>query len=156
MNDTTGVIKRERRVRAKWMGGTKVELRSRNLPPWYADEPKSAGGTDEGPTPREMALGALAACVTVITHKVAEEIGFRYTDQSIEVRGTADPRGSQNPDNNISPNFEHVEVRISLTTDEPEDRVEELKRQHAGRCPISALFRESGCEFTEAWTIARG
>ncbi|MEE9256779.1 MAG: OsmC family protein [bacterium] len=149
------LVKQERRVRAKWLGGTKVELRARNLQPWVADEPKAAGGNDEGPTPREMALGALAACVTVITHKAAKGLDFKYEDQSVEVRGTADPRGAKDADNGVSPNFDYVEVRITLVTDEPEDRIAELKRQHHGRCPISALFRESGCELVENWTIER-
>ncbi len=148
------MAKQERRVRARKLEGYKVELRARNLV-WHADEPKASGGTDAGPTPREMALGALAACVAVITSRCAQDLGFKYRDQSIEARGTADPRGAKDADNNISPNFDRVEVKITLATDEPEERVAELKRQHKGRCPISALFRESGCELVEEWHIVR-
>ncbi|MBI3129144.1 MAG: OsmC family protein [Candidatus Tectomicrobia bacterium] len=156
MANTTDTVmaKQERRVRAQWKGNCKVELKARSLA-WMADEPKAAGGEDAGPTPREMALGALAACVTIVTHKVAEDLKFRYSDQSIEVRGTADPRGAKDADNGISPNFDHVQVKITLVTDEPEERVAELKRQHKGRCPISALFRESGCGLEEEWIVKR-
>ncbi len=105
-------------------------------PHFYADEPLKAGGT-------------------VITGKVAKGMDFNVIDQSIEVRGTADPQGPRNADNSISPNFDHVEVKIRLVTDEPDERVAELKRQHFGRCPISALFRESTRELAEEWTIER-
>ena len=148
-------VRQERRVRAKWLGGTKIELRARNLDPWYADEPKSGGGGDEGPSPREMALGALGACIMVITHKVAADLEFRYSEQSTELRGTADPRGAKDADNGVSPNFTSVDAKITLVTEEPDERIEELKRQHRNRCPISALFRESGVQMNEEWIIKR-
>ena len=136
MADTAdaAMVKQERRVRASKLSECKVEIKARNHT-FYADEPLKAGGTDEGPTPREIALGALAACVTVITGKVAKGLNFNVID--------------------ITPNFDHVEVKIRLVTDEPEERIEELKRQHFGRCPISALFRSSSCELVEEWNIER-
>lgn len=156
MADAPGaeMVKQERRVRASKLGECKIELKARGHT-FYADEPLQAGGTDEGPTPRELALGALAACVTVITGKVAKGMDFNVIDQSVEVRGTADPLGARDADNGITPNFDHVEVKIRLVTDEPDERVAELKRQHFGRCPISALFRSSSCELVEAWNIER-
>ncbi|MBI4252005.1 MAG: osmotically inducible protein C, partial [Candidatus Tectomicrobia bacterium] len=51
MANTTDAVmaKQERRVRAQWKGGCKVELTARGLA-WMADEPKAAGGEDAGPT----------------------------------------------------------------------------------------------------------
>ena len=156
MADTAdaAMVKQERRVRASKLSECKVEIKARNHT-FYADEPLKAGGADEGPTPREITLGALAACVTVITGKVAKGMNFNVIDQAIQVRGTADPQGAKDADNGITPNFDHVEVKIRLVTDEPEERIEELNRQHFGRCPISALFRSSSCELVEEWNIER-
>ncbi len=130
--DKEMMAKQERRVRARRTEGCRVEIKARKHA-FIADEPAQGGGTDTGPTPRELALGALSACITVITNKVAEGLDF----------------------NGISPNFDYVEAKIHLTTDESDERVEELKRQHHGRCPISALYRESGCELVEEWIIKR-
>ena len=152
--DKEVMAKQERRVRATRTEGCRVELKARKHA-FVADEPAQGGGTDTGPTPRELALGALSACITVITNKVAEGLDFNVIAQEVEVRGTADPRGAKDPDNGISPNFDYVEAKIHLTTDEPDERVEELKRQHHGRCPISALYRESGCELVEEWIVKR-
>ncbi len=152
--DREVMAKQERRVKARRVSGCQVEMRARKHS-FLADEPTQGGGTDKGPTPRELALGALAACITVITGKVAAGLDFHVIAQEVEVRGTADPRGARDADNGVSPNFDRVEASIRLTTDESDARVEELKRQHHGRCPISALYRESGCELVEEWIIQR-
>ena len=116
--DKEVMAKQERRVRATRAEGCRVEIKARKHA-FVADEPAQGGGTDTGPTPRELALGALSACITVITNKVAEGLDFNVVAQEVEVRGTADPRGAKDPDNGISPNFDYVEAKIHLTTDEP-------------------------------------
>lgn len=146
--------KQERRVRARRVSDCLVEIKARKHS-FLADEPAQGGGSDMGPTPRELALGALSACIAVITTKVAKGLDFNVVAQEVEVRGTADPRGAREADNGVSPNFDRVEAKIHLTTDESDERVEELKRQHHGRCPISALYRESGCELVEEWIVKR-
>ena len=148
------MAKQERRVRARRVSDCLVEIKARKHA-FRADEPEQAGGGDMGPTPRELALGALSACIAVITTKAAKGLDFNVIAQEVEVRGTADPRGARDADNGVSPNFDFVEAKIHLTTDETDARVKELKRQHHGRCPISALFRESGCELREEWIVKR-
>ena len=44
--------------------GTEVTLEARQFP-WRSDEPIGAGGTDLGPTPYEILLGILAACIAI-------------------------------------------------------------------------------------------
>ncbi len=38
---------------------------------WNADEPVEDGGTDSGPTPMEMMLGALGSCIVITVHLYA-------------------------------------------------------------------------------------
>ena len=55
--------------------GTQVTIRARDFT-WLGDEPTSAGGTDTGPTPYEILLGALAACITTTLRLYSDHKGI--------------------------------------------------------------------------------
>lgn len=62
-------------VTAELRDGTRVTIRARHFA-WSGDEPLEAGGTDTGPTPYEMLLGSLAACITTTLRLYANHKGI--------------------------------------------------------------------------------
>ena len=62
-------------VTAALREGTKTTIRARQFT-WLGDEPPAVNGTDTGPTPYEMLLGSLAACITTTLRLYADHKGI--------------------------------------------------------------------------------
>ncbi len=62
-------------VTANLAEGTKVTIEARQFS-WRADEPPEASGTDTGPTPYELLLGSLAACIATTLRLYANHKGI--------------------------------------------------------------------------------
>ena len=64
--------------------GTRVELRTRGFS-WVGDEPPDVGGTDTGPTPYELLLGSLAACIGATLRLYASHKGIQLAAVDVEL-----------------------------------------------------------------------
>jgi len=62
-------------VTASLRSGTRATITARQFV-WVGDEPPGAGGTDEGPNPYEILLGALAACIAITLRVYADYKGI--------------------------------------------------------------------------------
>ncbi len=71
-------------VTAHLGAGTRVELQARGFS-WRGDEPPDVGGTDTGPTPYELLLGSLAACVGATLRLYAIHKGIPLAAVDVEL-----------------------------------------------------------------------
>ncbi len=115
--------------------GTEVEIRARTFS-WRGDEPLGAGGTDVGPTPYEILLGALAACIAITLRLYAnhKEISLAQVAVKLEFdRVHADDcvGCDERADGWIDRIQTHVTIRGSF--DEPQRA---RLTQVAQRCPV--------------------
>ena len=64
--------------------GTKTTIRARQFT-WLADEPPAARGTDTGPTPYEILLGSLAACIAITLRLYSDHKGIELAGVDVEL-----------------------------------------------------------------------
>jgi putative redox protein len=66
-------------------GGFRTTIRTRTHA-LVADEPRDAGGTDAGPTPYELLLGALASCTAMTVRMYADRKQWPLSDVVVRIR----------------------------------------------------------------------
>ena len=106
--------------------------------------------TNTGPTPLEMCLSSLLGCEGVIINRCAEAMKFGYTAVDLEADGEVDQRGSRGVPG-VRPYFNWVRMRIRVHTDEPQERLDRLKRNVEYRCPVMNLFRSADVDLQVVW-----
>jgi len=141
-----------RNVVARNGASSKTVVSVRDTPGLVTDEPTARGGTNEGPTPVETVMGGLCGCDAVITHLVAGLIDFEYGDIEYVCDAEIDPRGVHGVEG-FRPYFEKVTLKKTIKTNEPEDRIEKLKKNVEQRCPVSNLIRDAGVDLHIEWIV---
>lgn len=116
------------------------------------DEPIEKGGSDLAPTPLETVLAALVGCEAVVLHAVAKAIGFKNDGVEFECEGDANLRGARGV-KGVRPYFETVRLNINVSTDEPEKRLDLLRRNVEQRCPVMNLFQDAGVSMQVDWQV---
>ena len=102
-----------------------------------ADHPVVLVGKDNGPTPVEHLLHALAACLTAGIVNIAAARGVRLTEVRSEVSGDIDLNGILGLDPAVRNGYEHIKVRFTVQGDAPAEKLREIVAQSRAR---SAVF----------------
>jgi uncharacterized OsmC-like protein len=116
-----------------------IEVREHTL---LADEPVEAGGSDAGPTPYELLLGALGACTAITVRMYAtrhewplESVSVHLAHERVHARDCED---CQNPSANAF--LDRITKRVELAgalSDQQRARLLEI----AERCPVARTLR---------------
>ncbi|WP_019415977.1 OsmC family protein [Paenisporosarcina sp. TG20] len=134
----------------KWESGLKTSISIRNFSPLIVDEPKSLGGTDEGPNPVEYVLAGLTSCTSVMIGIISKEKSFSYHGVDFVNEGTLDLQGLMGVEG-ISPHFQNVNFDVIISTNEDLSRVEELRDEVEKRCPVYNLLKDAGVKIETNW-----
>jgi uncharacterized OsmC-like protein len=111
-----------------------------------ADEPKEAGGTDEGPSPYELLLAALGACTAMTLKMYVERKKLPVTD--VEVLLTFDRIHIDDCESCVKEErlndqeVQHISRLIYVTGDVTEEQKERLL-YIAGRCPVHVTLHSN-------------
>lgn len=100
--------------------GAKQEMAHRQVFTFDADHPAVLVGQDNGPTPVEYVLHALAACLTAGIANVAAARGVNLTEVSSTVEGDIDLLGILGLSDEVRNGYQNIRVSFVVKGDDPE------------------------------------
>jgi uncharacterized OsmC-like protein len=114
--------------------GAMQEMTHREPFTFDADHPPVLVGTDQGPTPVEYVLHALAACLTAGIANIAAARGVHLDEVSSTVEGDIDLLGILGLSNDVRNGYQQIKVSFKLRGDDPSklrDVVERSRQRSA-------------------------
>jgi uncharacterized OsmC-like protein len=114
--------------------GAKQEMAHEQPMVFDADHPAVLVGSDNGPTPVEYVLHALAACLTAGLANIAAARGVNLTEVSSTVEGDIDLLGILGLSDDVRNGYQQIRVHFTLRGDDPEKLravVEQSRRRSA-------------------------
>ena len=124
---------------------TEIETRAHRL---RADEPVPLGGTDAGPTPYELLLGALASCTAMTLRMYADRKRWPLAGAEVRMRTARSHEPDCEQCETEKVGIGRIERTVELDgtlTDEQRARLLEI----ADRCPVKQTL-ERGIEVVDA------
>ena len=100
-----------------------------------ADHPPVLVGSDNGPTPVEYVLHALAACLTAGLANIAAARGVTLTEVSSTVEGDIDLLGILGLSDDVRNGFQQIKVSFKLRGDDP-DKLRQVVEQSRKRSAV--------------------
>jgi uncharacterized OsmC-like protein len=101
-----------------------------------ADHPAVLVGQDNGPTPVEFVLHALAACLTAGLANIAAARGIQLTEVRSTVSGDIDLNGILGLDPSVRNGYQNITVRFTVKGDAPAEKLRALVDQSRARSAV--------------------
>ncbi len=101
-----------------------------------ADHPAVLVGRDNGPTPVEFVLHALATCLTAGLANIAAARGVRLTEVRSTVSGDIDLNGILGLDPTVRNGYKKITARFTIKGDAPAETLREIVEQSRARSAV--------------------
>ena len=116
-----------------------VNIRQHRL---IVDEPKTIGGTDEGVSPVELILAALATCQEISYKAYATALNITLEKVSVKLTGTLDLKGFLGIDQTIRPGFQNIQGTVDIQSTADSKTIENLKSIVDKHCPVLDILNK--------------
>ena len=104
------------------------------------DQPRSAFGTDAGPTPLQMTLAAIAGCLGTIGRFVASQKKIDLRGMRFDIQADYDPAGLLGKDLKVRPGFQEVRLHVDIDAELSQVQKQEFLDEVERRCPLVDNF----------------
>ena len=115
--------------------GAMQEMTHREPFTFDADHPPVLVGTDQGPTPVEYVLHALAACLTAGIANIAAARGINLSEVSSTVEGDIDLLGILGLSDEVRNGYQQIKLSFTLRGDDP-DKLRAVVEQSRKRSAV--------------------
>ncbi len=116
---------------------TKMNIRAGKFA-MVIDEPKSMGGTDEGPSPIQALLMSLAGCLNVTGHEIARQKGLKLNGMKVKIEGVMNPCNFIGCSFEERAGFQHIKVTVTADMDGvSEEKKQAWLEETESRCPVT-------------------
>ena len=105
------------------------------------DEPEILGGTDTGPNPVELVLGALATCQEITYKAYAVALGIPLDSVSVKIEGNLDLRGFFAVKEGVRAGFQDIRGTVHLKSSASDADLARLKEIVDAHCPVLDILR---------------
>jgi uncharacterized OsmC-like protein len=101
-----------------------------------ADHPEVLVGRDQGPTPVEFLLHAIAACITAGIGNIAAARGVTLHEVESTVEGDIDLRGILGLSREVRNGYQQLRVSVRISGDAPAEKLEAIVQQSRARSAV--------------------
>lgn len=101
-----------------------------------ADHPPVLTGRDQGPTPAEFLLHALAACLTAGIGNIAAARGITLYEVESTLEGDIDLLGLLGLSDEVRNGYEQIRVSFKIKGDAPEEKLRQIVEQSRNRSAV--------------------
>jgi uncharacterized OsmC-like protein len=125
-------------TRTRWLGGVRsrsevagLEAGGRRVERRHvidADEPPQFFGGDSAPSPQELLLAGIGACLSATYAMQATVMGIELCSLEVEVRGTLDMRGALDLAE-VRPGYPEVDIRVHVDAHATPAQIQLLHQQ---------------------------
>lgn len=112
---------------------SEVSMRDHQL---TVDEPDQLGGTDKGPNPVELVLGALGSCQEITYRAYATALGIPLENVSVKLEGDIDLRGFFAVSDDVRPGYNAIRGTVHLESSASAEQLEMLRGAVNAHCPV--------------------
>jgi uncharacterized OsmC-like protein len=145
----------EFKLRSEWQGGFQArhtagdyvigdQTLKRQAPNTVtSDEPPEILGKDAGPSPTDLLLSALGACLTVGYAANAAARGIDIKELRLEIDANGDLQGFMNL-NDVRPGLSDVSVKVHIKANAPQEQLQELHDYVTAHSPIRDYHQQPG------------